>query len=120
MDSRVRTITIAFLAAAEADDVAVRILDVEIFRPPLGRRQRLQNRDTVGDARVEEGFNTIDAGGGVEVLIFTTVATIVLMLRCFLQMHFESVEMADGVEAIPRFAEREAKLFVILDGARQI
>src|SRR5688572_33025637 len=106
--------------AAEADDVAVRILDVEILRPPIGRRQRLENRDATGDAVVEEGFNPIDAGCRVEVFVLATVSAIILILRGFLQVHFESVETADGVEAIPRFAEREAELLVVRDRAMEV
>src|SRR5687767_13239135 len=106
--------------AAEADDVAVRILDVEILLPPVGRRQRLENPDAIGDAVIEEGFNTIDAGCRVEVLMLATVAAVILILRRFLQVHFESVEMADGVEAIPRVAEREAELLVVGDRALEV
>src|SRR5688572_28261383 len=108
------------LTAAEADDVTVRILDVEILRSPLCRRQRLQDRDAVGDALVEKGLNTIDAGCRVEVLMITTVSTVVLILRRFLQVQLEPVEMADGVEAIPRFAEREAELLVVGDRAMEV
>src|SRR5687767_14296808 len=99
-----------FSTAAEADDVAVRILDVEVLRPPLSRRQRLQNRDTVGDARVEESFDAIDAGCRIEVFMIAAESTIVLIFRRFLQVHFESVEMADGIEASPRLGKREAEL----------
>lgn len=35
--------------AAEADDVAIRILDIEALRAPLGRRDRLDDRHAVGE-----------------------------------------------------------------------
>src|SRR5688572_23886124 len=101
------------LAAAEADDVAVGVLHVEIFRPPLGRRQRLQNRDTVGDALVEEGFNTIDAGCRVEVFMVAPESAIVLVSWRFLEMQLQPVDTADGVKAFPRLAECEAELLVV-------
>ena len=96
--------------AAKADDVAVGILDVEVLRAPRGRRERLQNRCAVGDALPEEGFDAVHAGCSVEVLVVAPVSTLVLVLRRFLQVQFQSVQMADGVEAIPRLAEREAEL----------
>ena len=33
----------------EADDVAIRILDIEALRAPLGRRDRLDDRHAVGE-----------------------------------------------------------------------
>ena len=41
-------------AAAEADDVASRILDVEVLRASLGRRDRLDDRHAVCDALLVE------------------------------------------------------------------
>ena len=37
-----------------ADDVAIRVLDIEVLRAPLGRRDRLDDRHTVGDALLVE------------------------------------------------------------------
>ena|SRR5437870_10983423 len=72
--------------AAKADDVAVGILHIEVLRAPRGRRERFQNRCTVGDALPEEGFDAVHAGCGVEVLIVAPVSTLVLVLRRFLQV----------------------------------
>ena len=36
-------------SAAEADDVAIGILDIEALRAPLGRRDRLDDRHAVGE-----------------------------------------------------------------------
>jgi len=41
-------------AAAEADDVAIEVLDIEALRAPLGRRDRLDDRHAVGDLLLVE------------------------------------------------------------------
>ena len=43
-----------------------------------------------------------------------------LVLRRFLQVEFQSVEMADDVEAVPWFVEREAEVPVVRDRAREV
>ena len=48
-------------AAAEADDVAIRVLDIEALRAPLGRRDRLDDRHTVGDALLVERLDAVNA-----------------------------------------------------------
>lgn len=106
--------------SAETDDVAVGIFDVEIFCTPRCWRERLENRCAVRDALREVSVDAINAGGSVEVLVVATMPTFFVVLRRFFQMQLESVQMAYGVEAFPRFAKREAQLLVILDRAREI
>ena len=72
--------------AAEADDVAVGILNVEVFGAPRGGRERLEDRDTVGDALLVKRFDTVDAPRGVEMLIVPPVAALSLVLGRFLQV----------------------------------
>src|SRR5687768_15667565 len=48
----------------KADDVAVRVLDVEVLRAPFRRRQRLEDFRSVGNALLVEGVNPLHAGGG--------------------------------------------------------
>src|SRR5687768_12872868 len=110
----------AIRTAAEADDVAVRILDVEILRTPLGCGKRLQNRDAIGDAVIQEPAEPTNAPCGIEVLMAAAVPTLVMVFLRFLQVKLQSVEMADGVEAIPRLAEAEAELLVVRDRPRQV
>jgi len=55
------TILACSRAAAEADDVAIRVLDIEVLRAPLGRRDRLDDRDAVGDALLVARFDAVHA-----------------------------------------------------------
>ena len=107
-------------AAAEADDVAVGILNVKVFGAPRGSRKRLEDRDTVGDALRVERFDTVDTRRGVEMLIVAPVATPRLALGRFLQVQFQPVQMSDGIETVPWFAERKAELPVIRDRAPKV
>ena len=52
--------------------------------------------------------------------VVTPVLTLVLILRRFFQVEFESVKIADGVEAIPRLAEGEAEFLVVSDRALEV
>ena len=72
--------------AAEADDVAVGILNVEVFSTPRGGSERPEDRDTVCDALLVKLFDTVDAPRGVEMLIVTAVAALRLGLGRFLQV----------------------------------
>jgi hypothetical protein len=103
--------------ATEADDVAVGIFDIEVFRGPRGSRERLDDRRTVADALLVEGFDALDACRGIEMLVIAPVPALCLVLGCFLQVQFHSVQMTDSVETIPRLAELEADLLVVRDRA---
>ena len=72
--------------AAEADDVPVGILNVEVFGAPRGGRERLEDRDTVGDALLLKRFDTVDAPTSVEMLIVPPVTALSLVLGRFLQV----------------------------------
>jgi hypothetical protein len=78
-------------------------------------RKRLEDRDTVGDALRVERLDTVDARRSVEMLIVAPVATLRLALGRFLQVQFQPVQMTDGIETLPWFAERKAELSVIRD-----
>src|SRR5437763_12188731 len=95
-------------SAAEADDVAVGILDVEVLRAPGGGREWLEDRHAVRDALFVESFDAVDARRRVEMLVFAAVLSRRLVLGRLFQVKFESIQVTDGVEAIPRLAEREA------------
>ena len=60
-------------ATAEADDVAIGILDIEVFGAPRGSRERLDDRCTIGDALPVERFDAVDARRGVEMLVIAPV-----------------------------------------------
>ena len=92
-------------AAAEADDVAVGVLDIEVLRAPGGGGEWLDDRYAVGDALLVERFDAVDARRGVEMLVVAPVLALRLVLGRFLQVNFQSVQMTDGVEPIPRLAE---------------
>src|SRR5258706_355554 len=91
--------------AAEGDDIAVRIFDIEVLRTPGGRGERSQDRDPVGGALRVERFDASDACRRIEVLGF--------ILWCLFEMQLQSVDTADGVEVVPRFVERETELPVV-------
>jgi hypothetical protein len=107
-------------AAAEADDVAIRVLDIEVLRAPLGRRDRLDNRHAVGDALLVERLNAINARRGVEMIVVAPVLAVGVVLGCFLQVKFESIQNTDRVEPFPWLAEREAHLLVVRDRALKV
>ena len=52
--------------------------------------------------------------------MLSTVATLVRILRPFLQVQFQSVAKTDRIETFPRLAEYEPQLLVIRDRAREI
>src|SRR6187200_2813017 len=92
--------------AAEANEVAIRILDVEVLRAPCGRGERFENRDAVGGALLVERFDAVDACRRIEVLVVAPVSALRFSCWRLFQMQFQSVQTADGVEVVPRFAER--------------
>jgi hypothetical protein len=67
-------------AAAEADDVAIRILDIEILCAPLGRRDRLDDRHAVGNALLVERLNAVNARRGVEMIVVAPVLAVRVIL----------------------------------------
>src|SRR5437660_4268352 len=107
-------------ATAEADDVAIGILNIEVFGAPRSSRERLDDRCTIGDALPVERFDAVDARRGVEMLVIAPVPALRLVLGRFLQVKLHSVQMTDSVETIPRLTEREAELLVIRDRALKI
>ena len=68
-------------AAAEADDVAIRVLDIEVLCAPLGRRDRLDDRHASGDALLVEGLDAVNTRGGVEMIVVALVPESCLSLR---------------------------------------
>ena len=56
-------------AAAEADDVAIRVLDIEALRGPVGRHDRLNDRHAVGDALLVERLDAVDTRRGVKMIV---------------------------------------------------
>src|SRR6185503_14704590 len=107
-------------AAAEADDVAIRVLDIEALRAPLGRRDRLDDRHAVGDALLVERLDAVNARRGVEMIVVAPVLAVRLVLGRFLQVKFQSVQNPDRVEPFPWLAEREADLLVVRDRALKV
>src|SRR6185369_3399417 len=107
-------------AAAEADDVAIRVLDIEVLGAPLGRRDRRYDRHAVGDALFVESLDTVNARCGVEMLVVAPVLAVCAVLGRFLQVKFKSVKNTDRVEAFPWLAEREAHLLVVSDRALKV
>jgi hypothetical protein len=63
-------------AAAEADDVAIRVVDIEALRAPLGRRDRLDDRHAVGDALLVERLDGVNGRGGVEMFVVAPVLAV--------------------------------------------
>jgi hypothetical protein len=53
-------------------------------------------------------------------LVIAPVPTLCLVLGCFLQVQFQSVQMTDSVETIPRVAKLEADFLVIRDRALEV
>src|ERR1041385_5164587 len=104
---------VARWTAAERDDVTVRILDVEVLRAPRGRGERLEDWRVVCDAALVERFDPVDACGSIEMFIVAPVLTLRLILGRFLQVQLQSVQIADGVEAGPRFAKLEPELLIV-------
>ena len=68
------------------------------LRAPFRRRQRLEDIRSIGDALVVEGFDPFDAGGGVQMLVIPAVLSLRRILRRLLQMQFQPIQFADGVE----------------------
>src|ERR1041384_2223401 len=107
-------------APAEADDIAVRVLDVEIPGPPRRRRERLDDPDAVRLALRIERLDAVHAGRGVQVLLLTPVPALGVGLGRLLEMELQPVQLTDRVEPLPRLAEGETELLVVGDRARQI
>ena len=85
-------------AAAEADDVAIRVLDIEVLRAPLGRRDRRYDRHAVGDALLVECLDAVNARRGVEIFVVAPVLAVRVVPGRFLSVKFNSVQLTDRVE----------------------
>src|SRR5215217_5598412 len=107
-------------AAAEADNVAIRVLDIEVLRAPLSRRDRLDDRHTGGYALLVERLDAVNACRGVEMIVVAHVLAVRVILGRFLQVKFKSVQNTDRVEPFPWLAEREADLLVVRDRALKV
>ena len=106
--------------AAERDDVAVRVFNVEIPRAPRRQFQRLEDLRAIGDTLFVECLDALNARRGIEVLVFPTMLALGRILGRFFQMQFQSIQIADGVESAPRFAETETQLLVVSDRALKV
>src|SRR6187402_1920312 len=97
----------------EADDVAVGVLDIEVLRAPRRRRERLHDLYAVRDTLLVERFDAIDAGRRIEMLMVAPPSPFRQTLWRFLQVKFQSVNLANGVEPVPWLAEGESELLVV-------
>ena len=76
-----------------------RILDIEVLRAPLGRRDRLDDRHAVGDALLVEHLDAVNARRGIEMIVVVLVLALRIVLGRFLQVKFKSVQNTDRVES---------------------
>src|SRR5437660_10590683 len=106
--------------ATERDDISIRVLDVEILRPPCRRRERPENRYAIRDALRVERFDAVHAGRRIEMLILAAVLAFGATLRRLLQMQFQPVQLADRIEPVPRLTKREADLPIVGHRALQV
>ena len=67
-----------------------------------------------------ERFDAVDACRRIKVLGVALVPTLRFIPRRLLQMQLQSVQTADGVETVPRFAERETEPPVVRHCALEI
>src|SRR5205823_13368687 len=88
--------------------------------PPGSGLKWLDNSRTDRHALFIEGFNAVDAGRCVEVLVIAPPPALGFVPGRFLQMKLQSVHMADRVETLPRFFEREPDLPVVSDGTMEV
>ena len=79
-------------AAAEAYDVAIRVLDIEALCASLGGCDRLDDLHAVGDALLVERLDAVNARRGVEMIVVAPVLAIRVVLGRFLQVKFQSVQ----------------------------
>src|SRR5205823_3303249 len=107
-------------ATPEAEDIAVGVLDVEVLRAPGSRRKRLDDRCTVRCALRIERFDAVNTGRGVQMLVRTPVSALVVVLRRFLQVELQSVQLTNRVKPVPWLAECEAELLIVRDRAVKI
>jgi hypothetical protein len=63
--------------------------------------ERLDDSYTVCDAPFVERFDAVDADRGVKMLVVAPPAALRRILRRLLQVQFESVQLADGVDPSP-------------------
>src|SRR6267142_1493271 len=106
--------------AAERDDVAVRVFNVEILRAPRRHFQRLDDPGAIGDTLFVECLDAVDARRGIEVLVFSTMLALGRILGRFFQVQFQSIQTADCVESAPGLAETETHRLVVRDRALKV
>src|SRR5580765_3150979 len=106
--------------AAETDDIAVRVFNIEVLRAPRRRLKRLEDLRAVSDTLFVECFDTLDTRQGIEVLVFSTMVALGRILGRFLQVQFQSIQTADSVEPAPRLAETETQPPVVRDGSPKV
>ena len=97
--------------AAETDDIAVGVFNIEILRAPRRHLKRLEDLRAVGDTPFVECLDTLDTRRGIEVFVVSTMLALGRILGRFLQMQFQSIQTADSVEPAPRLAETETSLW---------
>src|SRR5439155_7745991 len=100
--------------AAEADDVAVGVLDVEILRAPLRRREWLEDLRTVGNALPIECLDALHARGGVEMLVLSPMLPLRRILRRLFKVQFQAISATDRIEPAPRFGKDESERIVVI------
>ena len=86
---------------AEADDIAIGVLNVEVHGAPRGHPQWFDDPCAVRYASRVERLDAIDAGGGIEMLVLAPVLTLSVTLGRFLQVEFQSVKLADARRTRP-------------------
>jgi hypothetical protein len=106
--------------AAERDDVAVRVFNVEILRAPRRHFQRLEDLGAISDTLFVECFDAVDSARGIEVLVFPTMLALRRILGRFFQMQFQSIQTADSVESAPGLTETETQRLVVRDRALKV
>src|SRR5688500_16229838 len=115
--------SIAVLArwrAAETDDIAVRVFNIEVLRTPRRRLKRLEDLHAVGDTLFVERLDALDTRRRIEVLVFQAMLPLGRILGRFLQMQFQSIQAPDSVEPAPRLTELETQPLVVLDGSLKV
>src|SRR6266576_5971758 len=106
--------------APERDDVSVRVLHVEILRPPRCRPQRSENGCPTRNALLVKRLDAVHAGRRIEMLVLAPVLSFGAMLRRLFQMELQPIQLSNRVEPLPRIAERKAELLVVAHRALQV
>src|ERR1700691_4080190 len=94
---------------SQTEGVTLGLFDIKIPGSPRRGRQGLENIRPAGDAMFIERVNSFNPGVRIKMLVLATVFPFSPVLRRFLQMQFQTVAPAYGVEAEHWFAKLEAK-----------